>query len=108
MDEMHGGDFLWLEERELLHHVIAEQDEAFAWDDTEKGTFKEEFFPLVKMAVKEHTPWVLRNIPIPPGMYDEVCKMIHVKIDAGMYELSNSSYRSRWFCVRQEESKDHA
>ena len=60
----------------LLHHVIVEQSEAFAWDDTEKGTFKEEFFPPVEMAVKEHTSWVLRNIPIPPGMYDKVCRMI--------------------------------
>ena len=50
MDEMHGGPFLWPEEQKLLHHVIAEQNEAFAWDDTEKGTFKEEFFPPVEMA----------------------------------------------------------
>ena len=65
--------------------MIADQNEAFAWDDSEKGTFKEEFFPPVEMAVKEHTPWVLKNIPIPPGIYDEVCKMIKVKIDAGTY-----------------------
>ena len=30
MDEMHGEPFLWPKERKLLHHVIAEQNEAFA------------------------------------------------------------------------------
>src|ERR1700677_4201543 len=38
-------------------------------------------------------------MPIPPGIYDEVCKIIRTKIDAGVYERSNSSYRSRWFTV---------
>lgn len=39
-----------------------------AWDDTERGSFKPEFFLPVKMPVVDRTPWVLRNIPIPPGM----------------------------------------
>src|SRR5882757_4368967 len=51
------------------------------------------------MPVVEHKPWVLRNMPIPPGIYEEVCKIIQTKIDAGVYERSNSSYRSRWFSV---------
>src|SRR5882757_5798976 len=51
------------------------------------------------MPVVEHKPWVLRKMPIPPGIYDQVCKIIQTKIDAGVYERSNSSYRSRWFTV---------
>ena len=39
------------------------------------------------------------NIPIPPGLYQKVCEIIKTKIDAGVYEPSNSSYRSRWFCI---------
>ncbi|ETW82378.1 hypothetical protein HETIRDRAFT_314923, partial [Heterobasidion irregulare TC 32-1] len=38
-------------------------------------------------------------MPIPPGIYDEVCRLIKTKIAAGVYEPSNSSYRSRWFTV---------
>jgi len=42
---------------------------------------------------------------IPPAIHEEVCKMIKRKIDAGVYELSNSSYRSRWFCVIKKDGK---
>ncbi len=38
MDLVHGGDFLWEEERKLVHQLIMQQNEAFAWDDTEKGS----------------------------------------------------------------------
>jgi hypothetical protein len=38
-------------------------------------------------------------MPIPPSIYDQVCKIIKTKIDTGVYERSNSSYRSRWFTV---------
>lgn len=34
MDEVHGGDFLW-EERKLVHDIIRNQNEVFAWDLTE-------------------------------------------------------------------------
>jgi len=40
------------------------------------------------MPVVEHKPWVLRNMPIPPGIYEDVCKIIQTKIDAGVYERS--------------------
>ena len=38
-------------------------------------------------------------MPILPGLFDEFCQMVKVKIDADVYEPSNSSYRSRWFTV---------
>jgi hypothetical protein len=31
--------------------------------------------------------------------------MIKKKIEAGVYEPSNSSYRSRWFCVMKKDGK---
>jgi hypothetical protein len=71
----------------------------FTWDDSEQGRFREDFFPPVVMPVIEHKPWVLRNMPIPPGIYDQVCKIIKTKIDTGVYERSNSSYQLRWFTV---------
>ena len=55
------------------------------------------------MPVVPHTPWVQRNIPIPPGIYDDVCKLIKKKLDAGVFEPSNSSYRSRWFVVPKKD-----
>jgi hypothetical protein len=37
--------------------------------------------------------------PIPPGLHDELVKIIRDKIVSGAYEPSNAAYRSRWFCV---------
>jgi len=39
-----------------------------------------------------HIPWVEKPFRIPPAIYEEVYKMIKRKIDAGIYEPSNSSY----------------
>ena len=105
-DKMHGGDFLLPEERKLMHHFMMGQSYGFAWDDSERGSFREDFFPPVDIPVIPHKPWVLKNIPIPPGLYPEVCRIIKVKLDAGVYEPSNSSYRSRWFCVLKKDGKN--
>jgi hypothetical protein len=105
IDKVHPEGFLWPQERALMHHFMCIQNMGFAWDDSERGRFREDFFPPVIMPVIEHKPWVLRNMPIPPGIYDEVCKIIQTKIDAGVYERSNSSYRSRWFTVLKKGGK---
>ena len=105
IDKVHDEDFLWPEELKAVHNLMMAQNEAFAWDDTERGSFKPEYFPPVEMPVIPHKPWVLKNIPIPPGIFSEVCKIIKTKIDAGVYEPSNSSYRSRWFCVIKKDGK---
>ena len=103
-DQANAG-FLWPDERDLLHHFMMIHQDGFAWADSERGHFREDFFPPVDMPVIPHTPWVQRNIPIPPGIYDDVCKLIKKKIDAGVFEPSNSSYRSRWFCVVKKDGK---
>ena len=105
IDQRHKGDFLSDEERKLLHHFMMLQNEGFAWEDSERGRFREDFFPPINIPVVPHKPWILRNIPIPPGIYPEVCRIIKSKIDAGVYEPSNSSYRSRWFCVLKKDGK---
>src|SRR5713226_4601894 len=103
IDKAHSSEFLWPSERELMHHFMCLQNEGFAWNDSQRGRFREDFFPPVTMPVISHKPWVLRNMPIPPGIYDEVCRIIRAKIDAGVYERSNSSYRSRWFTVVKKD-----
>ena len=103
MDKVHDGDFLLSEERKLMHHFMMEQNMGFAWNDSERGRFREDFFPPIDIPVIPHRPWVLKNIPIPPGLYPKVCEVIKTKIDAGVYEPSNSSYRSRWFCVLKKD-----
>ncbi|KDQ13318.1 hypothetical protein BOTBODRAFT_95811, partial [Botryobasidium botryosum FD-172 SS1] len=44
-----------------------------------------------------------KNIPVPPGNLEKVITIIRDKIASGIYEPSNSSYRSRWFCVPKKD-----
>ena len=81
------------------------QNRGFAWSDQERGLFREDFFPPVEIPTILHKLWAQRNIPIPPGIYDEVCCLIKVKINAGIYEPSNSSYQSCLFCVVKKDGK---
>jgi hypothetical protein len=103
--DKNNAGFLLPEERKLLHYFMMVHQDAFAWNDTERGHFREDFFPPIEIPVVPHKPWVQKNIPIPPGIYEEVCKCLQRKIDAGVFEPSNSSYRSRWFCVVKKDGK---
>ena len=69
-----------------MHHFMSLQNKAFAWNDTQQGHFRKDFFLPVLMPVVEHKLWVLCNTPIPPGLFNELCRMIKVKIVAGVYE----------------------
>lgn len=62
IDEIHKEDFLWPEERKLLHHLMKVQEMGFAWNAAEGGSFRADFFPPVKFPVLPHEPWVERNI----------------------------------------------
>jgi hypothetical protein len=104
-DKGHPDGFLTKGERDLMHDFMRKQDLGFAWHDSERGKFRTDFFPPIDFPLVPHTPWIQKNIPIPPGLYEDVCALIRQKIDAGVYEPSNSSYRSRWFCVLKKGGK---
>jgi hypothetical protein len=88
-----------------MHNFMLAHDSGFAWSEKERGSFRTNFFPPVDFPVVPHTPWVERNFPIPPGIYEDVCAIVQKKLAAGIYEPSNSSYRSRWFCVLKKDGK---
>jgi len=94
IEKAHPEGFLWPEERKLMHQFMKIHQDGFAWSDNERGHFREEFFPPIEMPTIPHKPWVVKNLPIPPGIYDQICKEIKGKLDAGVFEPSNSSYRS--------------
>ena len=97
--------FLWPEEEKLFQHVMKLNEEGIAFEDVERGTLKEEFFSPYIIPTIPHTPWEYRNIPIPPGLMSKVIEVLKLKIAAGVYEQSQSSYRSRWFVVLKKSSK---
>ena len=84
---------LWCCTIKLLHGIIMSED-----------IFRD-FFPPIDIPVIPHKPWVERNICISPGLYNELCKLVKQKIDAGVLKPSNSSYHSRWFCVLKKDRK---
>jgi hypothetical protein len=107
LEGVHDIGFLMKEEMRLLHHFMVEHEQAFAWTDKERGSFKTEFFLPIDILTVPHKPWIQKNIPIPPGIYDQVCEIIRTKIKAGVYEPSNVSYRSCWFCVVKKDGCLH-
>jgi hypothetical protein len=54
--------------------------------------FRDELFVLILIPTIEHIPWALRNIPIPPGIYDRIISIICKKMASGVYESSSASY----------------
>jgi hypothetical protein len=103
-DKINAG-FLLPSERAFLHYFMMVHTNAFTWEMSERGHFREDFFPPVDIPVIPHKPWVQRNSHIPPGLYDKFCQLVKDKINAGVFKPSNSSYRSRWFCVVKKDGK---
>jgi len=104
LDELNlnSNGFLWPEELKLVTHILKVNELALAWMEAEKGRFKDEYFDPVKILVIEHVPWAHKNLPIPPGILEEVIKLFREKVAAGVYEPSDTLYRSRWFCVKKK------
>jgi hypothetical protein len=105
LNKNHSGSFLWPVERDLMRNFMLAHDSGFAWSEEEQGSFRTDFILPVNFPVVPHTPWVECNFPIPPGIYKDVCAIVQKKLAAGIYEPSNSSYRSRWFCVLKKDGK---
>jgi hypothetical protein len=104
-NEVHTGDFLLPKEHKLVHHFMCLQNGVFVWTDLEHGHFHKDFFLPIEIPMIPHKLWAQRNIPIPPGIYNKVCWIIKNKIDTSVYEPSNSSYCSHWFCVIKKDGK---
>ena len=90
------------EERRLLKHILVVNERSIAFEENERGTFKQDYFSDYKIPVTSHVPWSDKNIPLPPGHREKIIQMLKEKIDAGVYEKTQSSYRSRWFCVQKK------
>ena len=97
--------FLWPEEEKLFKHVMKLNENAIAFEDVERGTLKESYFSPYIIPTVPHSPWEYRNISIPPGIMQKVLDVLKLKMEAGVYEQSQSSYRSRWFVVPKKNGK---
>ena len=91
----------------LAAYVLSINEKALAWTEAECGCFRDDYFLPVKIPTIAHTPWVHKNIPIPTGLHDKVIDIFKEKMAAGVYEPSDTSYQSRWFCVPKKNGSLH-
>jgi len=92
-------------EKRLLKHILVLNERSIAFEEIERGTFRRDYFSDYQIPVTEHEPWVDKNIPLPPGHREEIIRLLKEKIEAGVYEEAQSSYRSRWFCVQKKNGE---
>ncbi|KZS92611.1 hypothetical protein SISNIDRAFT_412528, partial [Sistotremastrum niveocremeum HHB9708] len=78
--------FLLPEEIKLFQHVLKNNEKGIAWDDSEKGQFRTDYFEPVKFPTVPHVPWVEKNYRIPPGMHEQLVKELQRKLDMGVIE----------------------
>ena len=100
-------DFLSDQEIDLWIFVIRTHNKAFAFNDTERGTFSWKYFPDYKIPVIEHTPWVKPPIHIPKAIEDTIHQMLLDQKAMGKYEYSTTSYHSRIFTVLKKLGVTH-
>ena len=77
-----------------MHYFMMIHNDAFAWDSSERGHFWEDFFPPVDIPVIPHKPWVQHNIPIPPGLYEKLRKVVKQKLDTGVFVMNRAIART--------------
>ena len=99
--------FLLPEEVKLAAHILKLNEKALAWTEAERGHFQDNYFSPMKIPTIVHTLWILKNIPIPTGLLNKVIDIFKEKIATAVYEPSDVSYRSRWFCIPKKNGSLH-
>ncbi|GBE79490.1 hypothetical protein SCP_0206900 [Sparassis crispa] len=96
MEEMNikPDGFLRPEEEKLFKHILRLNEAALAFEDTDRGMFREDYFSPYIIPIVLHKLWEFSNIPIPPGIKEKVIKLLKEKMAARVYEASQSLYRS--------------
>ena len=100
--DINSQKFLWPEEEKLFLHILKLNEATLPFEEKDRGTLRQDYFSDYIMPTVPHIPWEFKNIPIPPGIQEKVIELLRSKIEAGVYEPSQSSYRGRWFCVAKK------
>jgi len=56
--DINPSGFLWPEAHKLVLFLIKEQEAALAWDPSERGNFRRDYFKPIVIPTVEHIPWV--------------------------------------------------
>ncbi|KAI0069940.1 hypothetical protein K474DRAFT_1609608, partial [Panus rudis PR-1116 ss-1] len=96
------SDFLRPREIDLLAFVLVNRRQAIAFTDAECGFFSRDYYPDYEIPVIEHVPWQQPPMKPPKALEAVIYKMLLEQEQAGKYEPSSSSYRSRIFVVSKK------
>ena len=97
------GEFLQEEEVKLLKWAVSRGSQALSWTAEERGKFSSKYFDPAVIPTIPHEPWQEKNRPIVPGAREEVRRIVKDRMDTGVYEHANSSYRSNIFPVPKHD-----
>lgn len=103
--KINPDNYLSEQEELLFIQVLVNNEEALAFGEADRGTLKESYFSPYIMPTVPHKPWQVKHRPIAPGIRQQVIEILKEKIKGGVYEPSQSSYRSNWFCVKKKTAK---
>lgn len=95
--------FLWPQEEKLFISIFEKNANVLAFDETERGTLRQDYFSDYIIPTVEHIPWMKKPIPIPPGLRDRVIEALKKKLEIGVYEYSQASYRSAMFFIKKTD-----
>ncbi|OXH56961.1 hypothetical protein J002_02716 [Cryptococcus neoformans] len=95
--------FLLHAEKDLIASVLLQQEDALAWTEAEKGCFDTKYIPLHRIPLVPHVPWQDKVIRIPAKTREKVIAFMKEKLKSGLYERSQSSYRSAFFPVEKKD-----
>lgn len=103
IDAQHLGDFIWPEERAFMHHLMMQRNSALLGTNWSADTSARTSFRPSRSLRCSTRRGSRRTSLFPPGLLPKICKIIRIKECAGVYEESNSSYRSKWFAVVKKD-----
>jgi hypothetical protein len=94
-----GVGFLSCPEKQLFIDILFDFESAIAFDESEMGLLDPSIEPPVVIHTVPHVPWQQPNLQLPKVMQDAATSHVKEKLDHGILELSQGSYRSRYFLV---------
>ena len=95
--------FLNIDEVTYIKRELKPYDKAFSFDLLQKGRLKEDVVAPIKIHTIPHTPWNIRERPIPPAHFKKLIEFLKEKLRAGIMEPSSGSYASPWFVVAKKD-----
>lgn len=99
------GDFLTETEKDMFANILVEHEVALAWTEEEKGCFDARYIPPYKIPLIPHVPWQDKMIRMAAKSREDVIAFLKEKLKNGLYERSQSSYRSAFFAVQKKDGR---